>query len=86
MVKHARQSPAKTFIVATENGILHRMRKDNPEKLFLPASEHATCHHMQRNTLDKLLWSLATLQHPITVEPALARRALVPIERMLALS
>jgi quinolinate synthase len=86
MVKHVKQAPASTFIVATENGILYRMRKDNPDKTFLPASEHAACHHMQRNTLDKVFWSLATLQHKITVDPTLAKRAIVPIERMLALS
>jgi quinolinate synthase len=41
---------------------------------------------MQRNTLDKLFWSLVRLQHQVTVDPAIAKRALIPIERMLALS
>ena len=86
MVKHVRSSPAQAFIIATENGILHRMRQENPQKTFLPASEHASCHHMQRNTLEKVFWSLVRLQHPITVDPRLAERALVPIERMLALA
>jgi len=86
MVKYVRTSPAKAFIIATDNGILHRMRKDNPDKTFLPASEHASCHHMRRNTLEKVFWSLARLEHKVTVDPALAQRALVPIERMLALS
>ena len=86
MVKYARTSPAREFIVATEQGILHRMRKDNPDKLFLPASEHASCHYMQRNTLEKVFWSLAKLQYRVTVDPAIAERALLPIERMLALS
>jgi len=86
MVKYARTSPARAFIIATEQGILHRMRKDNPDKLFLPASEHASCHYMQRNTLEKVFWSLAKLQYRVTVDPAIAERALLPIERMLALS
>jgi quinolinate synthase len=86
MVRHARSSPSKTFIVATEIGLLHRMRKENPDKTFIPASEQAACHHMQRNTLEKLLHSLIALQYPVTVEPTLAKRALVPVERMLALS
>ena len=85
MVRYVKQSPSPAFIVATENGILHRMRKDNPDKLFLPASEHASCHHMQRNTLDKVFWSLVNLQHRVTVPPAIAKRALLPIERMLAI-
>lgn len=86
MVSHVQRSPAQTFIVATENGILHRMRQQNPGKTFLPASEHATCHYMQRNTLEKVFWSLVKLQYPVTVDPALAQHALVPIERMLSLS
>jgi len=86
MIKYVRTSPAKTFIIATENGILYRMRQENPEKTFLPASERAGCHYMQRNTLDKVFRSLLTLQYRITVDPAIAKRALVPIERMLALS
>jgi len=86
MVKYVRSSPAKTFIIATETGILHRMRQQNPEKTFIPASEQAACHYMQRNTLEKVLRSLITLQYQITVDPAIAQRALVPIERMLAIS
>ncbi|MBI3324619.1 MAG: quinolinate synthase NadA [Candidatus Omnitrophica bacterium] len=86
MVKHVRSSPSQTFIIATETGILSRMRKDNPEKTFIPASEQASCHHMQRNTLQKVVRCLTALQHPIIVEPALAKRALIPVERMLSLS
>lgn len=86
MVRHVKQSPAKTFIVATENGILYRMRKDNPEKTFLPASEQASCHHMQRNTLPKVLRSLITLQVPVTVESKLAQRALLPLQRMMEIT
>ena len=86
MVKYVRSSPAKTFIIATETGILYRMRQQNPEKTFIPASEQAACHYMQRNTLEKVLRSLITLQHRISVDPAIAQRALVPLERMLAIS
>ena len=86
MVKYVRSSPAKTFIIATETGILYRMRQQNPEKTFIPASEQAACHYMQRNTLEKVLRSLITLQYRVTVDPAIATRALVPIERMLAIS
>ncbi len=85
MVKYVNSSPAKEFIIATENNILHRMRKDNPDKLFMPASEHATCHYMQRNTIEKVFWSLVNMRHQVTVDPAVAKRAVVPIERMLAI-
>ncbi len=86
MIQYVRQSPCRAFIVATDNGILYRMQKENPEKRFLPASEHARCHHMERNTLEKVYRSLVTLQHEITVAPEIARRALGPIERMLAIT
>jgi len=86
MVRYVKESPAETFIIATENGILYRMRKENPDKTFLPASEHASCHHMQRNTLEKVFWSLVKLQYKVSVDPAITERALVPIERMLALN
>ena len=86
MVQHVQKSPAKTFIVATENGILYRMRRDNPGKTFLPASEQANCHHMQRNTLEKVLRSLVTMQYPVTVDAETARRAMVPLRRMMEIS
>lgn len=86
MVQYVRESPSSCFIVATENGILYRMRKENPDKVFLPASENAGCHHMQRNTLEKVFRSLVTLQYPVTVEPAVAERALVCLERMMAMA
>jgi quinolinate synthase len=83
MVQHVNRSPASEFIIATENGLLNRLRTLHPEKRFYPASEHAGCHHMQRNTLEKVLRSLVTMQHVVTVDPALAQRAVKPIERML---
>ena len=86
MMRYVKESPAPAFIVATENGILHRMRKENPAKTFLPASEHATCHHMQRNTIEKVLRSLITGQYPVTVDPELARAALLPLRRMLEIT
>jgi len=86
MVQYVNRSPAKEFIIATETGILHRMRQQHPDKRFFPASEHATCHHMQRNTLEKAFMSLVRMQHVVTVDPAVAERAVRPIERMLAIT
>jgi quinolinate synthase len=83
MVQHVNRSTATEFIIATENGLLNRLRTQHPEKRFYPASAHASCHHMQRNTLEKVLRSLVTMQHVVTVDPALAQRAVKPIERML---
>lgn len=86
MMRYVKESPARSFIVATENGILYGMRKQNPEKTFIPASEHAGCHHMQRNTLEKVFRSLVYLEYEVKVDPPLATRARLPIERMLSLT
>jgi len=85
MVQHVRRSPSSEFIVATETGLLNRLKTQYPDKAFYPASEHATCHHMQRNTLEKAFMSLVKMQYVVTVDPAIAERALKPIERMLAI-
>ncbi|MBI3321059.1 MAG: quinolinate synthase NadA [Candidatus Omnitrophica bacterium] len=86
MVQHVNRSPVNEFIIATENGLLHRLRTQHPEKRFYPASEHATCHHMQRNTLEKAFMSLVKMQYVVTVDPTIAARAIKPIERMLAIT
>lgn len=85
MVKYVKESPAKEFIVATETGILHRMKKDNPEKIFIPASPQAVCSFMKMNTLEKVVNSLENLQYEVKVPEELAKRALLPIERMLSI-
>ena len=86
IVQHVGRSPAKEFIIATETGLLNRLRTLHPEKRFYPASEHAGCHHMQRNTLEKAFMSLVTMQHVVTVDPAIAERAILPIRRMLEIA
>ena len=83
MVQYVNWSPANEFIIATETGLLNRLRTQYPKKVFYPASEHATCHHMQRNTLEKVFMSLVKMQHVVTVDPKVAERAVLPIRRML---
>ncbi len=83
MVRYAKESSAKEFIVATETGILHRMRKDNPEKTFIPASSHAVCSYMKMNTMEKVVEALETLKPEVKVPEELAKRAHKCIERML---
>jgi len=89
--RYAREHPAATFIVATEEGILHQMRKDSPHKTFIAAPPESGCScnmcpHMRLNTLEKLYLSLKHEQPEITMDEDLRRRALRPIERMLAMS
>ncbi len=83
MLRYVSSSPSREVIVATELGIIHRMRQLNPEKEFVPASRTAICPYMKMITLEKIHTALRTLSPQITVEPDIARRAIVPIERML---
>lgn len=84
MVRRAAASPATSFVVATEVGILHRMSQLAPGKRFVPASDEAVCHFMKRITLDKVERSLELLAPRVTVDPAVAGRARAAIDRMLA--
>ncbi|HET7560003.1 MAG TPA: quinolinate synthase NadA, partial [Limnochordia bacterium] len=86
MIEHVKKSPRDTFIVATEVGILHRMRKDNPHKTFIPASESAVCPFMKKITLPKVYRSLAEDVFRVTVPAEIAGRARGSIDRMLAIS
>lgn len=85
MIHHAERSNASQFIVATEIGVLHRMRKANPDKTFLPVHESISCRYMKMITLENVLESLRTMTHRITVPPEIAERARLSIERMVAL-
>jgi quinolinate synthase len=85
MINRPRISSADEFIVATEVGILHRLRRENPTKRFIPASDLAVCAFMKVTTLPKVLNSLKKLEHHITVKPDVADRARGAIERMIAI-
>ena len=86
MVQYVRQSKASTFIVATETGILHKMRKENQDKIFIPVTDQAVCNYMKQNTLEKIVLSLERMQYEVKVPEPIRRRALIPIERMLEVS
>src|SRR5262245_11939286 len=85
MINRPKLSSNDTFIVATETGILHRLRKANPTKTFIPASDRAVCAYMKVTTLPKVLLALERLEHHITVPPQIAARARRAIERMVAI-
>ena len=85
MIKRPALSDAEAFIVATEVGILHRLRRENPSKRFFAANERASCAYMKVTTLPKVRTSLERLQHRITVPPEIAGRARLAIERMVAI-
>jgi len=86
MVRHARQSPSNKFLVATETGILHRMKKENPDKTFLPVKDDAVCQYMKTITLEKVYRSLRDMVYEVKVPIEIADRARRSIERMLQLA
>ena len=84
MLKFARQNEAKNFIVATETGIIHTLKKENPGKEFFAASERAVCPNMKRITLEKVLWSLEDMHYKVIVPAETAARARAALDRMVA--
>lgn len=85
MVQFVREAPQKVIIMATEVGNLYPMSKAAPEKTLVPANLDAVCAYMKQNTLRRLYVSLRDSVHEITVDPELAARARLPIERMLSI-
>jgi quinolinate synthase len=84
MIRYACRSGARTIIVGTEIGLLHRLRIENPDKQFVPVTTAAVCPNMKRITPEKLLWALEEKQHAVKVPDEVARRARRALERMLA--
>jgi quinolinate synthase len=86
MILRAKASPAKQFIVATEVGLVERLRREFPEKEFIPALETAICQQMKKHNLEKIYLSLREKKHVVRVPPEVAERARVSINRMLEIS
>jgi quinolinate synthase len=86
MMRHAAASDNDTMIVATETGILHRMHQESPDKRFIAANEAAVCKYMKMITLPKLRDSLRDLKYEVRVPPEIAKRARLPIERMVSIN
>lgn len=86
MCKCASQNDAQEFIVATELGIIYRLRKENPGKRFYAASEAGICPNMKMTTVEKILWSLENMSYKITVPADIRRRALKAVENMISIT
>jgi quinolinate synthase len=86
MMKHAKASDAKQFVVATETGILYRMQKENPDKEFVPIKQDAVCKYMKKITLEKVYNSLAHNVYEVKVPKDVADKAKLAIDRMLTIS
>jgi quinolinate synthase len=85
MMNHARTSDAKQFVIATETGIIHRMKKENPNKEFIPIKEDAICKYMKKINLEKVHNSLADMVYEVKVPANIAEKAKLSIDRMLAI-
>jgi quinolinate synthase len=83
MVQEALRSDAKKFLIATETGIIHQLRKGNPGKVFEPVNEYAVCQYMKTITPAKLLRSLREGTFEITVPEDVRVRAVLAVERMI---
>jgi quinolinate synthase len=88
MLRHARESDAEEFIVATETGMIHPLERENPGKRFVAANERAVCRFMKMITLPKLSDALRDGgdAYTVDVDAETAARARVPIERMVAIT
>jgi len=90
MISYCRDSPAKAFVIVTEEGMLHRLRREVPDKVFIPGpTDHcacAECRYMKRNTMEKLYLCLRDLKPEILLEEGLRAKAEKSVRRMLELS
>lgn len=83
MSRYIKNSDDKEFIIGTEVGIIHRLKKENPDKMFYPASDKAICADMKKINLEKVLSSLERMSYEITLPPDIKDKARLSIERML---
>jgi len=86
MLNYVNKSRSKNFVVATETGILYKMRQQNPGKVFIPASEKAECQYMKMITLEKVYDALVNEKNIVTVPKEIADKARLAINRMLEIS
>jgi quinolinate synthase len=83
MLRFATESPHRAFLIGTETGILHPLRRDNPDKVFYPVSTEMVCPDMKKTTLADIVRSLETLAPRVHVPEEIRVRALRAVERML---
>lgn len=85
ILKHAKESLKKQFVIATELGTLHQLRKDNPEKEFIPVHPGLICTEMKKITLENLLEALEKERYEVRVPQEVREQAIIPIQRMISL-
>jgi quinolinate synthase len=91
LLRYVQENPAKEFIVATEEGIIHQMRKRAPDKEYIPAPPDSTCAcnqcpYMKLNTMEKLYLCMKEQKPEITLDEEIRLKALKPIQKMMEMS
>jgi len=85
MCRYARETSAAKYVVGTEIGLIHRLKKENPKKVFIPLYDGAICPNMKMNTLERIFLSLKEEKHVITIPKSIAKKARKALEKMLSL-
>jgi quinolinate synthase len=83
MLKFVTNSEVKQFIIATETGIIHALKKQNPNAEFLPASSRGICPNMKKISVDKIIASLENMQYEIKVAEEIRLKAKKALDRMV---
>ena len=83
MLKFVEKSNIKRFIIATENGIIHALKKQNPQAEFIPATQRAICPNMKKISLDKVITSLEDMKYKVDVTEDVRTRAKKALDRMV---
>ena len=86
IMSYAKKNNYKTYIIATEQGVTDRLKRDCPDKEFIPVKENIICPNMKMTSLEDIYNSLINEVNEITVEPAIARKAVKCIDAMLEVS
>ncbi len=86
MLRYVKENPAKTFLIGTEEGLLHRLNKENPEKTFYSLTPGIMCPNMKRTTLESVVRVMETKGNIITVPEEIRLRAKQALDRMLGVS
>ncbi len=86
MCRYAKQLDSQRFIIATESGIIHRLKKENPNKEFILAYDGAICPNMKLNTLERLYLALKEEKHQVTVPKPIAEKARKALSNMFSLA
>ncbi|MBC8481845.1 MAG: quinolinate synthase NadA [Planctomycetes bacterium] len=85
MLDFAAESDTGKFIIATETGIIHSLKKKNPDTDFIPATERAICPNMKKINLEKVLWSLEDMQYIVSVDKEIGQKAKKALDRMVSI-